>query len=120
MDDFSTNTRIPDFDNLISVIRSREISVSIIVQNIEQLMKAYPNGSTTIIANCDHMLVLSALDDPTAEFVAKRIGMMPTNVMNIPGDKAILIEAGKPCRMVDKCMDKTIERPKRSTDHEIR
>ncbi len=102
MDDFATNTRIPDFDNLISVIRSREISVSIIIQNIEQLQKQYPKGSTTIMANCDHILVLSALDDPTADFIGKRIGMMPTNVMKLPADKAILIEAGRYNRLVDK------------------
>ena len=102
MDDFATNTRIPDFDNLISVIRSREISVSIIVQNLEQLKKCYPAGSTTIIANCDHMLVLSAHDQPTADYVANRIGKMTTNVMNLPANKAILIEAGRPYRIVDK------------------
>lgn len=108
MDDFATNTKIPDFDNLISVIRSREISVSIIVQNIEQLQKQYPNGSTTIMANCDHILVLSALDDPTAEYIAKRVGMMSTNVMRLPSDKAILIEAGQPVRIVDKMCSMTV------------
>lgn len=114
MDDFATNTRIPDFDNLISVIRSREISVSIIVQNLEQLVKCYPSGSTTIIANCDHMLVLSAHDQPTADYVAKRIGKMTTNVMNLPADKAILIEAGKSHRVVDKIVlspTKTVPKP---------
>ncbi len=104
MDDFATNTRIPDFDNLISVIRSREISVSIIIQNLEQLQKCYPCGATTIIANCDHMLVLNAHDHPTAQYVGNRIGKMITNVMNLPADKAILIESGKPYRVVDKIM----------------
>ena len=33
LDDFSTNTVIPDFDKIISVIRSREIYVSLIVQS---------------------------------------------------------------------------------------
>ena len=36
-DDFATNARIPDFDKIISVIRSREIYVSVILQSLSQL-----------------------------------------------------------------------------------
>ena len=41
LDDFATNARIPDFQNIISVIRSREIYVSIILQSITQLNALY-------------------------------------------------------------------------------
>jgi len=102
MDDFATNTMIPDFDNLISVIRSREISVSIIIQNIEQLGKSYPNGATTIITNCDHILFLGTQDSLTASYIGNRIGKMATTIMNMPLSKAMLIESGSPCRMIDK------------------
>lgn len=102
MDDFATNTTIPEFDNLISVIRSREISVSIIIQGIEQLTKSYPKGASTILANCDHIVFLGAADPVTADYISTRIGKMRTTVMNLPRDKAYLIEAGKKPRQVDK------------------
>lgn len=37
LDDFAANVTIPDFDKIISVIRSREISVSIVLQSLSQL-----------------------------------------------------------------------------------
>lgn len=63
LDDFATNVRIPDFDKIISVIRSREIYVSIILQSISQLSALYGSGeSTTIINNCDNCLYLGGQD----------------------------------------------------------
>ena len=61
MDDFATNAKVPDFDKLISVIRSRQISVSIVVQSITQLDGLYgPDRARTIINNCDTMLTWEA------------------------------------------------------------
>lgn len=103
MDDFATNTRIPDFDNLISVIRSREISVSLVIQSIGQLKKSYPDGALTIISNCDHILFLGADDPDTTQYIGSRIGKMRTTVSNLPREKAILIESGRPYKQVLKC-----------------
>lgn len=41
LDNFATNTIIPNFDGIISVIRLREISVSLIVQSFSQLESLY-------------------------------------------------------------------------------
>ena len=60
LDDFSTNTVIPDFDKIIAVIRSREIYVSVVIQSLSQLEGLYGHAkSQTIINNCDHCLYLA-------------------------------------------------------------
>ena len=57
LDDFAASTPIEDFDNLISIIRSREISVSIIIQSISQLNSKYNSEvARTITNNCAHTL----------------------------------------------------------------
>ena len=66
LDDFATNAVIPNFDNLTSVIRSREIYVSIILQSITQLYAIYGRDkSVTIINNCDNCLYLGGQDITT-------------------------------------------------------
>lgn len=61
LDDFAVaaDACIPDFDRITSVIRSREISVSVILQSLSQLEASYGHhGAMTIINNCDHLLYL--------------------------------------------------------------
>ena len=59
LDDFAANVLIPDFDNIISFIRSREIAVSIVLQSLSQLQKMYGNAwAKTILNNCDNCLYL--------------------------------------------------------------
>ena len=66
------NTLIPDFDNLISVIRSRDISVSIIVQNISQLEQFETNciGCNRYKRNCSilHSAIEGRIQDDTIDF----------------------------------------------------
>ncbi len=95
LDDFSTNTVIPDFDKLISVIGSREISVSLIVQSLSQLNALY-NGekAKTIINNCDHCLYLGGTDIDTARHFAEKINCQISTVLNLPLDSAFFFERG--------------------------
>lgn len=103
MDDFAAGTRIPDFDKIISVIRSREISVSLILQSMTQLESMYTLAeASTIINNCDHLLYLGTLDIKTAEFIGYRALKTPENVLCLPKDKAILITKGEKAVEVNK------------------
>ena len=73
LDDFANNVYIPHFDKLISVIRSRELSVSVILQSISQLETLYTSAqATTILNGCDHMLYLGGQDVKTADYISKR------------------------------------------------
>ena len=95
MDDFCTNAFIPDFDNLISVIRSREIYVSLIVQSISQLEGRYdPYRSQTIINNCDHLLYLGSNDPKTAEYFAKKVNRLPSSIECLPLEKLYIFARG--------------------------
>ena len=71
LDDFAANVFIPDFDKTISVIRSREISVSVILQSLSQLEGMYGHAKAmTIINNCDHCLYLGGQCVETARYIS--------------------------------------------------
>ncbi len=103
LDDFASGARIPDFDKLISVIRSRDISVSVILQSLTQLETMYISAAaTTIINNCDHLLYLGSQDINTAAYVGYRLGKLPETVLALPRDKAVLITGGEKAKIVKK------------------
>lgn len=103
MDDFASGPMIRDFDNVISVIRSRDISVSIIIQSISQLWTKYSEHmGTTIINNCDHILYLAGHDLQTARYMSAYIDRTPNTVLNLPRQSAVFIEDGAKARIVTK------------------
>lgn len=74
MDEFA-NVALPDeFDKLLATMRSREISVSIIIQNIAQLKALFEKQWESIIGNCDEFLYLGGNEDSTHELVSKKLG----------------------------------------------
>ena len=84
IDDFGTQTVIPDFDKMIASIRSRNISVSIILQSVNQLKSAYYDAASTIIACCDTQLYFGGSDLETIEYASKRADLSETEIMNMP------------------------------------
>lgn len=103
MDDFAASAKIPDFHKIISVIRSRDISVSLILQSMTQLEAMYTHAEAiTIINNCDHLLYLGCQDMETAEFIGCRSFKSADNVLCLPRNKAILIRNGSKAIVVDK------------------
>lgn len=96
LDDFAAGPKIEDFDNLISVIRSREISLSIIIQSISQLREKYSDGAAkTIINNCDHILFLSGHDNDTAYFFADYLNYSPFKVLTKKREECYLFTDGE-------------------------
>lgn len=105
LDDFATNVNIHDFDKLISVIRSREISVSIILQSLSQLETLYDKSQAlTIVNGCDHILYLGGNDMETAEYIASRAFKTIENVLCLPNEKAYLLTRGQKGELVDKLL----------------
>ena len=96
MDDFGANFSIPDFDKLISVIRSRQIYVSIILQSISQLegMYSVPQAKT-IINNCDFKIFLGGQEPETARYIADMVGCLPETVMKLGSGEAYVIIRGE-------------------------
>jgi len=103
LDDFATNTRIPDFDNIISVIRSRDIYVSIMVQSISQLNALYgTERAKTIINNCDNCLYLGGQDVETAQYISVKANRTADTILNMPLGEAYLFTRGEPPQRVRK------------------
>jgi type IV secretion system protein VirD4 len=69
------NVALPDeFDKLLSTMRSREISVSIILQNLAQLKALFEKQWESIIGNCDEFLYLGGNEQSTHKYVSEMLG----------------------------------------------
>ena len=60
LDEFANIGKVPDFDKKISTSRSRKISFSVILQNLDQLEAVYEKSYETIIGNCDTHVFLGS------------------------------------------------------------
>ena len=74
LDEFANIGHIPDFDKKISTSRSRKISFSVILQNLDQLESVYKESHETIIGNCDTHLFLGSNSQKTVEYFSKALG----------------------------------------------
>ena len=74
LDEFANVGRIPNVDKLIATIRSRKVSVSIILQTIAQLKTMYKDSWETIVGNCDSVLFLGGNEQSTTEWLSKLLG----------------------------------------------
>ena len=74
LDEFANIGQIPDFDQKISTSRSRKISFSVILQNLDQLEAIYDKSYETIIGNCDTHVFLGSNSQKTVEYFSKALG----------------------------------------------
>ena len=74
LDEFANIGKIPDFDKKISTSRSRKISFSVILQNIDQLEAVYEKSYETIMGNCDTHVFLGSNSYKTVEYFSKALG----------------------------------------------
>ena len=74
LDEFANIGKIPDFDKKISTSRSRKISFSVILQNLDQLEAVYEKSYETIIGNCDTHVFLGSNSQKTVEYFSKALG----------------------------------------------
>lgn len=58
MDEFANVALPDDFEKILSVMRSRNVFVSIIIQNISQLKSLFEKQWESIVGNCDEFLYL--------------------------------------------------------------
>ena len=84
LDDFATNCKIYDFPRMIASIRSRNISVMLIIQSESQLRAFYREDEKTIIGNCDSYLYLGCNDVETATEISKRANVPLAKILYMP------------------------------------
>lgn len=74
---------IPDLSRKISVIRSRNISMSCVFQNLAGLQNRYPlNQWQEILGNSDVQLFLGCVDELTAKYISDRSGEVSVHVQS--------------------------------------
>lgn len=74
MDEFANVSLPNDFDKILSVMRSRSVSVSIILQNLAQLKALFEKQWESIIGNCDEFLYLGGNEQSTHKYVSELLG----------------------------------------------
>ena len=74
MDEFANVSLPEDFDKILSVMRSRQVSVSIILQNLAQLKALFEKQWESIVGNCDEFLYLGGNEQSTHKYVSELLG----------------------------------------------
>lgn len=74
MDEFANVSLPDDFDKILSVMRSRGVSVSIILQNLAQLKALFEKQWESIVGNCDDFVYLGGNEQATHKYVSELLG----------------------------------------------
>ena len=74
MDEFANVALPDDFQKLLSTMRSRQIFVSIIIQNLAQLKALYKDDWESIVGNCDELYYLGGNEQSTHKFLSEYLG----------------------------------------------
>lgn len=80
MDEFANVPLPEDFERILSTVRSREISINIIVQNIAQLKALFKDSWENITGNCDFFYYMGGNEQSTHSYCSKLIGRQSLNV----------------------------------------
>ena len=84
MDEFANVSLPDDFDKILSVMRSRGVSVSIILQNLAQLKALFEKQWESIVGNADEFVYLGGNEKETHKYVSELLGKatIDTNTYN--------------------------------------
>ena len=74
MDEFANVSLPNDFEKILSTMRSREVSVSIIIQNLAQLKSLFSKEWESIVGNCDELLYLGGNEQSTHKYISELLG----------------------------------------------
>ncbi len=96
LDDYGATTAIDSLDTIISTIRSRAISVSLILQSEAQLQNSSkPGADKNILANCDTYIYMGGNDVETAKEVSQRCNRPLEQVLYMPSVTAGCLNEAK-------------------------
>ncbi len=74
LDEFANIGKIPQFLELLSVVRKYNISINVIVQTLSQLKGMYKDDHETVVGNCDTMIYLGGQEASTIKALSEKIG----------------------------------------------
>lgn len=93
LDDFPT-TNIDNFEVVISNIRSRKISATIVIQSLAQLNANYGDNASTILDNCDTLIFMGTNSPETAQMIALRANKTMDTILHMPLDHSWIFRRG--------------------------
>ena len=83
LDEFANVSLPEEFDKSLATMRSREMSATIIVQNLAQLKGLYKeHGWETITGNCDTLLYLGGNEQSTHKYISELLGKETIDTRN--------------------------------------
>lgn len=94
LDEFKNIGEIPEFDKLISTIRSREISASIVLQSKRQLKDLYKESAETIEDCCDSLLFLGGSNNTTLKEISESLGRETIDIISTSEQKGQSTSSG--------------------------
>ena len=74
MDEFANVALPEDFCSLLSTMRSRGISSTIIIQNLAQIKALFKDTWETITGNCDTLVYLGGNEKSTHQYISEMLG----------------------------------------------
>lgn len=118
LDDFATNARIDNFQNMISNIRSRGISAMLMLQSEAQLEAGYGRNAQTIIDNCNTYVYMGGSNPEMAETIAKRANKPASKILNMPLSKSWIFRRGQEPLLCDNVDLESFEKEKGFNQYE--
>lgn len=112
IDEFCNCGYIPDFEKKLSTMRSRGLSVEMIIQTLDQLKNRYPQTWSELLGNCDTWLFLGTNDLETAKYISEKLGQTTiqihgqgSTVSNRTATNSVnTTYMGRPLLTVDECL----------------
>jgi type IV secretion system protein VirD4 len=83
LDEFANVAMPSEFDKVVATVRSREISLSIILQNVTQLKDNFQREWESILGNCDSFLYLGGNEEVTFKYISGMLGKETISVSSV-------------------------------------
>ena len=84
LDEFANTGRIPNFQEKVATIRKYEISVTIILQSLQQMQNLYEKEWESISGNCDNTIYLGGGSDTvTAKWMSELMGKETRKIQSL-------------------------------------
>lgn len=80
MDEFANLGRIPGFHETLAVVRSYNIRICVVLQDISQLKALYEKNWGTIISNCSIFNFLGTSDTESLKYISEKLGKTTVRV----------------------------------------
>ena len=74
LDEFANIGKIPDFTEILAVVRKYNIRMCIVLQGLSQIKAIYDKKMENILTNCSVITYLGTIDDESNKFISDKVG----------------------------------------------